>query len=108
MPLPNGKIQSGLQKKGFVKKDRSHKTFRYIALDGTQTSVFTYCSHGPRRRDVKDGVIGAMARQCKISTKQFRQLVGCPLAREKYEELLCKCGILEDDYDELYNPEDHA
>ena len=95
MPIPNREIQSGLRRKGFVQKNKGHKTLRYIASDGTRTSIFTHYSHGSGGRDVKDRVIGMMARQCKISTKQFRQLVGCPLTIQAYEELLCQRGVLQ-------------
>ena len=83
---------TSLQNKGFVKKNKDHKTFRYIMLDGTGTSIFTHYSHGSSGRDVNDGVLGAMARQCRISSKQFRQLVECPLKRDAYEELLRESG----------------
>ncbi len=95
MALSKRKIENSLENKGFRKQNRDHITFRYITSDGTETSIFTHCSHGASGQDIQDGVIGAMARQCKISVNQFKQLIACPLTIEEYEKLLCQCGVLE-------------
>ena len=44
MPIPNGEIQSSLQKKGFVKKDRNHKTFRYVLGWNSNVCIHTLFS----------------------------------------------------------------
>jgi predicted RNA binding protein YcfA (HicA-like mRNA interferase family) len=95
MPIGTRKVENGLKNKGFVKKNGSHKSLRYIASDGTATSILTHYSHRARGKDVKDGELGAMARQCKISARQFRDLVDCTLTVEDYEEMLRVRGYLE-------------
>lgn len=94
MALSKRKIEKGLKDKGFRKKNKDHVTFRYIASDGTETSIFTHCSHGAGGNDVQDWVIAKMAKQCKISVNEFKDLVDCPLSTEEYEKRLCQCGVL--------------
>lgn len=95
MPLKKRDVHSGLTSKGFEIEENDHTYFRYITEDGRRTSIFTYFSHGATGRDIHDGLVSTMARQCKVSTGQFRQLVSCELARKGYEELLLANGILE-------------
>ena len=90
MPMSIGEITSGLENKGFIRKNRKHRVYRYVMLDGTETTIITQCSHGARGQDVPNGTIGAMARQCRLSGGQFKRLVECPLEREGYEKLLLK------------------
>lgn len=94
MAFSKRKIEKGLNEKGFRKKNKDHVTFRYIASDGTETSIFTHCSHGASGNDIQDWVIAKMARQCKISPSQFKNLIICPLSIRDYEELLRQCGVL--------------
>ena len=94
MPLQTRRVESGLINKGFQKKNRNHKTLRYVASSGIRTSVFTHYSHGALGKEVRDGEVGTMARQCKVSTNQFIRLVSCELGREEYEALLLKKGVL--------------
>ncbi len=94
MPLKTKEIESGLLRKGFEKKNKDHKTLRYVTIDGVRTSVITHYSHGSSGKEVYDGEISAMARQCKISNRKFKQLVDCKLTREAYEELLHEYKIL--------------
>ena len=95
MALSKRTIEKGLRKKGFRKQNKDHITFRYITSDGTETSIFTHCSHGAGSKDIQDGVIGLMAKQCKITANQFKDLIDCPLSVKEYEELLCQCGVLQ-------------
>lgn len=95
MPLKTRAVEAGLSSKGFVKRNKHHKTMRYVTSDGIRTSVITHYSHGASGRQVLDRDVSAMARQCKISTKQFKQLVSCELTREAYECLLRERGIVD-------------
>lgn len=94
MPLQTRHVESRLINKGFEKRNKSHKTLRYVTSSGVRTSIITHYSHGASGKEVHDGEVGAMARQCKVSTSQFKQLVSCALAREEYEALLLKQGDL--------------
>ena len=94
MPMTTRKIESSLQKKGFIKEDKKHRIFRYIAEDGTKTSIFTHTSHGRSGEVVHDGIISTMAKQCKISAIQFKRLVLCSFKRKQYEKKLRNNGAL--------------
>ena len=67
----------------------------YITEGGIRTSVITHYSHGADGKEVADGVISAMARQCHLSSRQFKNLVDCALSRKEYEGLLLERGIIE-------------
>ena len=95
MPLKKRDVRSGLTSKGFEIEDNDHTYFRYITGDGRRTSIFTHFSHGSANSDIHDGLVSIMARQCKVSTGQFKRLVSCELAQQGYEELLLANGILE-------------
>lgn len=95
MALSKRKIEKGLNEKGFRKKNKDHVTFRYITSDGTETSIFTHFSHGASGNDIQDWVIAKMAKQCKITVSQFKDLIDCPLSINEYENLLCQCGVLQ-------------
>lgn len=94
MPLKTKEVEDGLRGKGFEKQNKKHKTFRYVTKAGVYTSVYTHLSHGPSGKEIADGIIAKMAKQCKISNLEFKQLVSCVLSREVYENLLCKQSIL--------------
>ena len=93
--MPIGTLRSGLEAKGFVRKNKAHKVMTYVTRGGVRTSVITHHSHGASGKDVDDGVVGAMARQCKLTARQFRDLVKCDLSREEYERLLVEGGFME-------------
>lgn len=88
-------VESGLTNKGFSKENKKHKVFRYIALDGTETDIYTHCSHGSGGEDIPDRLIATMARQCKLTSSQFKDLVKCPFSTEDYENVLQRGGFLE-------------
>ncbi len=95
MPMAIRTLRSGLEAKGFVRKNKSHKVMSYVTEGGVRTSVITHYSHGASGNDVHDGVISAMARQCQLSTQQFKDLIDCDLSREEYERLLFEGGFIE-------------
>ena len=95
MPLARRVVLSGLQGKGFILKNRDHRTLYFQTQDGLKTSVITHVSHGRRGGDISDNMLGLMAKQCKVNFRQFQNLVDCKLSQEGYEDLLTKQGILE-------------
>lgn len=52
----------------------------------------TLMSHGSRPKDLSDGRIAQMARQCHLSKQQFLALIECTLTRESYERHLRKAA----------------
>ena len=94
MVLKRRKVQSALEKKGFVKKESRHIRFFYHTPDGKKTSVQTMISHGGGSADIDDGLLRIMASQCHLEKPEFEKLIECPLSRENYEKKLYEKGIL--------------
>lgn len=90
-------VESSLQQKGFVLQKRDHNFFVYWTVSGLKSNIFTKTSHTKKPRDISDGLLSQMARQCRISKPEFLDLIDCPLSREDYEALLVKAKILEQD-----------
>ncbi len=82
------KVESSLQKKGFVREpERKHVFFVYCTLEGKRTSVSTHTSHGSVK-SLSVSLLGDMASQCQLDKQDFLDLVDCPMDREKYEKIL--------------------
>ena len=71
-------------KLGFVAHDTHHRIFR-LYLDG-QLVARTFFSHG--RRELTDYHIGQMAKQMRLSRREFLDAVACPLDCETYYRLV--------------------
>lgn len=93
MPRKQSDVEKGLKAKGFRPRDGDHTYFIYHSLAGKKTRVFTKTSHGGR--DINDSLLAMMARQCRLSSRDFSRLVDCPLARDAYESLLVEAGAIE-------------
>ena len=81
-------VEAGLENKGFRKSNASHRYFIYYTMTGKKTTVRTMTSHGSGRKDISPELMSRMARQCKISKRDFTDLVTCPLSRDEYERKL--------------------
>ena len=88
MVLKSRKVQSALERKGFVKKGSGHKHFIYHTLDGMKTSVRTMISHGRGNAVIGDDLLHRMAQQCHLQKSEFENLIECPLSRKDYERML--------------------
>lgn len=53
----------------------------------------TKTSHGGRQID--DNLLSMMARQCRLSSKDFALLLDCPMDRDSYERQLVEKDFLE-------------
>lgn len=82
-------IRSGLKAKGFEEFENDH-TFLLLVVDGKRSSIRTKLSHG--ETDCNDPLLGMMARQLRLSRRQFEDLVNCPLSREGYLSILREKG----------------
>ncbi len=91
MPKAAKDVAASLLKKGFQRRNSGDVYYR-LYVDGKKTIVYTMISHG--EKEIHDGLLGAMARQVKLSRKQFNDLVDCPLALEQYMQLLQKQGVV--------------
>jgi hypothetical protein len=92
MPMDRIAIETGLLRKGFREKVGDHRFFIYHDQNGKKTSVRTKTSHGTGHRELNDGLVSLMAQQCRLTKKQFGQLIECPLSQAEYEKLLIAAG----------------
>ena len=93
MPRKQVDVERALLAKGFQSKDGDHHYFIYHSRAGRKTRVFTKTSHGSR--EIDDNLLSMMAKHCRLSNKEFGQLVECPLTRESYEGKLIAAGLVE-------------
>lgn len=91
MPRPRRTVMSALVRKGFAASEGDHSYYIYHTADGRKTLAKTKVSHSGK--DIADPILGMMARQCKLTVPQFRNLVDCPLSREAYEDILREQGL---------------
>ena len=80
MAKPARDVMNALAQKGFRKRETDH-TFFHLWVSGKKTPIYTKVSHG--EREIGDRLLGIMARQLKLTAKQFRELVECPLTAEQ-------------------------
>lgn len=91
--LERDDIEAGLKKKGFVEADtgRDHRFYKlYVA--GKYTGIQTKTSRGTKYKTISTGLVAHMARELKLTSKQFQDLIRCPLSFEGYVELLGQSG----------------
>jgi hypothetical protein len=80
-------VEAALERKGFMRKDGDHNYFVYHRrISGKKTAIFTKTSHSGL--DLNDFLLGQMAKQCRLSKKDFIRLVDCPLDRQTYEGMV--------------------
>ena len=91
MPKHRKDVEAALEKKGFIAHDGDHTFYVYHTSDGRKTLAKTKVSHSGK--DIPDNILAQMARQCKVTGPQFRDLVDCPLSREQYEAILAGQGL---------------
>jgi predicted RNA binding protein YcfA (HicA-like mRNA interferase family) len=92
MPLERSDIEAALEKKGFARSKGDHRFFTYYTIAGIKTSVWTKTSHGTKYKTIDDGLVGKMAKQCGLTSPQFKQLIDCPLGRKEYESIVIDSG----------------
>lgn len=93
MPRKQADVEKSLLKKGFQAGDGDHNFFVYHSKAGKKTMVRTKTSHGSK--EIDDNLLAQMAKQCKLSNKDFGLLVECPLSRDAYETKLLAAGAVE-------------
>lgn len=92
MPKDKRKVEEALLKKGFEDKEGDHHFFIYHTLQGKKSSIRTKTSHTPKMKEISDGILAQMAKQCRLNKQDFMNLVDCPLSREQYEARLKEKG----------------
>jgi predicted RNA binding protein YcfA (HicA-like mRNA interferase family) len=94
MPLDRRVIEKALQAKGFVRLEGDHTFFIYHSVDGKKTPVRTKTSHGSSHKEIGDGLVGTMAKQCRLTGKDFKNLIDCSLSQQAYEEKLLAASAI--------------
>jgi hypothetical protein len=90
--LPAKDIERALLDKGFHFHDTHHRRF-FLVVDGKRTAISTKISHG--ERECGASLVSVMARQVRLSRKNFLLLVKCSLTGEAYVEILRQQGDLD-------------
>ena len=85
-------VEDALQAKGFRRRETHHSYFVFYTAAGVKTSIQTKTSHGRKSADIGNPLIGRMARQCRLSTADFKALVDCSLSLADYEAILVEAG----------------
>jgi predicted RNA binding protein YcfA (HicA-like mRNA interferase family) len=91
MPKKARDVIAALTQKGFQAKENDH-TFLHLFIDGRKTAVYTKVSHG--EKEIGDRLLGLMARQIRLSRREFLDLIECPLSQDAYIVLLRNKGVV--------------
>jgi len=95
MQVDKRSIELNLCRKGF-KKDESHHTYFYHVYKGKRTGIYTYTSHGSKRKVYTNSLLGMMKRQLKLdSIRQVVDLFECPMSEKEYNKILRSKGVFE-------------
>lgn len=89
--LKKDMVVRNLTKKGFAQDERDHLYLTYVTLDGKKTAIRTKVSHGSKS-DITTGLVSAMARQCQLTTPEFKEFAECKLDQNQYEQILTAKG----------------
>jgi len=92
MPFTKEKIIKSLKKKGFRHERDSDHEFYFLYINDKKTIINTHVSFG--NNQVDDDLCSVMGRQIKISLRQFKDLINCPLSRDKYIQILEEKNII--------------
>ncbi len=92
MPRKQDEVEKSLLNKGFQAGGGDHNYFLYYSRAGKKTIVRTKTSHGSK--EIGDNLLAQMAKQCRLSNKDFGLLVECPLSRDDYEAKLITAGAV--------------
>jgi hypothetical protein len=90
MPRDRKEIETALLNKGFRNREGDHHYYVYYTTAGLKSHVFTKTSHTPKMKVIGDELLSMMSRQCRLTKKQFLELVDCPLTRPAYERILAE------------------
>ncbi len=84
-------IDVALCKKGF-RRELDGKHIRYFFKGNP--NIRTMISHGMANTALSADMISKMAKQLKLTTKQFLAFIDCTLSEEGYREVLEKQGLV--------------
>lgn len=88
MPLDRSDIEKALKAKGFILRDRpgdDHRYYDYNTKAGLKSTVFTKVSLGSKYKTLDDSLVAKMAKQLKLSKREFENYVQCTLTHDQYD-----------------------
>lgn len=91
MQIKTRDIERSLPDKGFEREGGEHIYFS-LRHEGKDCGISTYFSHGAG--EIGGSLIARMAKQVKLSKRDFVRLVECPMDYPEYLEKLKKEGFL--------------
>jgi predicted RNA binding protein YcfA (HicA-like mRNA interferase family) len=91
MPRKARVVSTSLTKKGFTAGGGDHEFYR-LFIEGKNTGIRTKISHG--EKEIHDGLLGQMAKDTRLSKREFLELVDCSLKGDAYVSLLRDRGDL--------------
>lgn len=93
MPLESRKVSSALLKKGFRESSNAHHDKYWLYIGEKRQAIATYLSRGPSH-SLSKHLCALMAKQLKLSAKEFAQLVDCTLDGPAYLATLRSQGVI--------------
>jgi len=94
-PRDRDAIEHGLLKKGFSQKTGGdHHRYIFLSRDGKKTSIHTKMSRGVQHKRISAPLVSLMARQCRLSSKDFLAFVDCPMTEEEYRQKVKMYGVV--------------
>ena len=88
MPFGTREVRNALTgKHGFVEDPSGHHR-KFTRWHNGQAIAWTHISHGARGQEVSDRVLGAMARQLRVSGPTLRGAISCTIGPEGFLQAL--------------------
>jgi len=96
MQIDRADIEAALTSKGFEKIDSDHRYFHH-KIDGKETGIVTFTSHGSGYKTYGNPLLGKMKKQLRFdSVTQLAQFVACKITSDGYNDLLVEAKIIPD------------
>jgi len=83
-------VKQALCAKGFKEDNGRDHNYYFFHYQGKKSQINTKISHN--EKDLDDYLCTAMAKQVKLTKKQFGALVDCALTGQAYEQILVTAG----------------
>lgn len=97
--LSSKTTHQSLMKKGFKQAPGDDHKFIEFHYNGNFIAA-THTSHGTK--EIHDGIISAMSKQCKVNSGFFKQFATCTKSQEDYITELRKNGIITPQMDVVF------
>ena len=80
--LKKRSIINSMTKKGFKENTSGDHIYLAFVVDGKKTGIKTKVSHS--HSEIGDSLIGLMAKEIKISKRDFMDFINCTLSEQDY------------------------